>query len=112
MGEETEEELKTKEPLFKYIIRQLFNQKVILGFITLLTLWITIRQQINSGKQDKIIAKADTVAANQIKVDSTTIIQSVKQVKRDSTNLIVLANQDTIKQEQRLLINYFKIKTK
>jgi len=108
--EETEEKLEAKEPLLRYIIRQLFNQKVLLGVISLGMAWIAYRQMVNSGKQDTIIAKADTVAAKQVKIDSTTTVQYKGSVRRDSVNKVVNAKLDLHLHYDSLMMKKFNIK--
>jgi hypothetical protein len=103
MSEDETERLQENEPWKRYVIRQLFglarqvfNQKIMLAVISVVSIWIAARQQINSGKQDTIIAKADTVAAKQVKIDSTTTVQSKGSIRRDSINKVFNTKLDLL----------------
>lgn len=77
------------------IVSGLFDVKVLLSISTIIGGYVTYRVSVTDIKTDEAVVKSD----------STQAVQSKWQARRDSANRVNFANQDTLKEQNRIIIN-------
>ncbi len=107
-----DDSLKTEEGRWAYVIKSLFDVRVLLLVLGIIQIIIsTCNHKETNDKQDKVAAKQDTIQVKQAKIDSTTTIQSKGMSRRDSANKIINAKLDLILHNDSLRSHTIKQKT-